>query len=332
MSSSDFRQIVLKRETGKSERLFRAAVSAFCSLTRPSKRDTAQLDELTRPVYDQVSAESRRYVAAALSECTYPPRSLVLRLCNEPVEICAPLLVRSLALTDVDLIAMIGRHGLGHARAIGRRANLSPIVRELVHALDRPLMPAPGRLQPLQTPAPACEAGDDGTKADTASGAAAERIRGRLRALMTLAQPTPAKHALPKAEPYKRLRDTALSGRIVFFHTALADALEVDLSAAKRIADPDGYAALALALRALELGEEQAFMVCAAVAPLLFSHPAAIASFLRHYGAIDPGAAAEQVSRWRGEAMASDRTPEADNDAGPAEAAVDPPRPVQLQR
>ncbi|TIP36884.1 MAG: hypothetical protein E5X69_22055, partial [Mesorhizobium sp.] len=55
MSSSDFRQIAIRTEAGKAERLFRAAVSAFCSLTRPSRREIAQLEDLTLPLFDEVS-------------------------------------------------------------------------------------------------------------------------------------------------------------------------------------------------------------------------------------------------------------------------------------
>ncbi len=93
MSSSDFRQIAVRADHGKSERLFRAAVTAFCSLTRPSRREIAQLEDLTLPLYDSVSIEARRFVAAALSECANPPAALVRRLADEPVEIAAPLLL-----------------------------------------------------------------------------------------------------------------------------------------------------------------------------------------------------------------------------------------------
>ena len=78
--------ITLGGDAPKRERLFRAAVSAFCSLTRPSRRDISQLEDLTLPLFDGVSPESRRYVAAALSECRYPPPNLVKRLCDEPLD------------------------------------------------------------------------------------------------------------------------------------------------------------------------------------------------------------------------------------------------------
>ena len=45
----------MRADHGKAERLFRAAVTAFCSLTRPSRREIAQLEDLTLPLYDSVS-------------------------------------------------------------------------------------------------------------------------------------------------------------------------------------------------------------------------------------------------------------------------------------
>ncbi len=126
----------MRTEAGKAERLFRAAVSAFCSLTRPSRREIAQLEDLTLPLFDDVSVESRRYVAAALSECEYAPAALIRRLCEEPVDVAAPLLIRSPALSDVDLIALIGRHGLPHARAIARRRDLNPTIADLIRELQ----------------------------------------------------------------------------------------------------------------------------------------------------------------------------------------------------
>ena len=43
VSSSDFRQIAERGDRGKKERLFRAAITAFCSLTRPSRNEIAKL-------------------------------------------------------------------------------------------------------------------------------------------------------------------------------------------------------------------------------------------------------------------------------------------------
>ena len=102
----------MKGEAGKADRLFRAATSAFCSLTRPSRRDIVQLEDLALPLFNLVSVEARRYMAAALSDCQSPPPALVRRLCDETIDIAAPLLILAITGAPVrqtvptDLLAM----------------------------------------------------------------------------------------------------------------------------------------------------------------------------------------------------------------------------------
>jgi uncharacterized protein (DUF2336 family) len=135
--SSVFREIAIRTESGKSDRLFRAAVSAFTSLTRPSRREIAQLAQLTLPLIDRTSVEARRFACAVLSDSPHAPADLVQRLCEEPVETCAPLLIRSPLLSNADLVRIIGAKGAAHARVIARRGDLHPAIAALTHALVR---------------------------------------------------------------------------------------------------------------------------------------------------------------------------------------------------
>ena len=64
MSSSDFLQIASRTGKGKAERLFRAAISAFSALTRPSKREMARLEDLLDEAI-AISVET----AASVYEC-----------------------------------------------------------------------------------------------------------------------------------------------------------------------------------------------------------------------------------------------------------------------
>ncbi|MDX8446093.1 hypothetical protein [Mesorhizobium captivum] len=304
MSSSDFRQIAIRTEAGKAERLFRAAVSAFCSLTRPSRREIAQLEDLTLPLFDEVSVESRRYVAAALSECEYAPAALVRRLAEEPVEIAAPLLTRSNALSDIDLIALIGRHGLPHARTIARRKALNATIAQLIRALERPTLvktrppETVTKLAPVK-PAPADTAEDK----QPVPGEAEEGARRRLRSMMRPTGDGVAVNLFLGQPTYVKLRETALTGNAAFFQTALADALDVDFTTARSVTEQPSYAALLAALKALDLSEDRAFLIAVAVYPGEFPHPQAIRLFLDRYRLLHREAALDKVRAWKAETL-----------------------------
>ena len=305
VSSSDFRQIAIRAESGKAERLFRAAVSAFCSLTRPSRREIAQLEDLTLPLFDSVSPESLRFVAAALSECEHAPAELVRRLCEAPVDIAAPLLIRSRALADIDLIALIGRHGLPHARAIARRKDLNPTIADLIRALEKPTLvrsrPSP---RTIESSAEKVEAAAVVAIEPRIPGQAAENVRRRLRSMMAAGKEREATTDLsagPRA--YVKLRETALTGNAAFFQTALADALDIDFSVARSIASGSDYSSLLTALRALDLGEDKAFLIALAIFPNQFPHPQAIRRFLDRYRLLHGEAALEKVRAWKAETV-----------------------------
>jgi uncharacterized protein (DUF2336 family) len=309
VSSSDFRQITIKGEALKAERLFRAAVSAFCSLTRPSRREIAQLEDLTLPLFDLVSVGSRRYVAAALSECQYAPAALVRRLADQTVDIAAPLLIRSNALSDIDLIALIGRHGLAHARAIGRRPGLNPTIANLVAALDRKVVamrpgnqaPDRGSHRDVQPTAPALP--NPAEAEARPHGAAAENARRRLRSMMRPGGPAgnAAQTTFITGSIYSRLRDTALTGNPAFFHTALADSLEADFAIVRGMVGTSSYTGLLAAMRVLDLSDEQAFLIAAAIFPSQFSRPEAIRLFLSRYRLLHRDVALDRIKSWKAE-------------------------------
>src|SRR5690606_36377394 len=96
-----------------------------------------------------------------------------------------------------------------------------------------------------------------------------------------------------------RLRDSALSGYIAFFHTALADALDKDFASVREIGDDPSYEWLIDALRTLDVSDEKAFLVTAAIYPSLFGDLQAIRLFLLRYAAVSRDEALERIERWR---------------------------------
>jgi uncharacterized protein (DUF2336 family) len=308
VSSSDFRQIAVRTDSGKAERLFRAAVSAFCSLTRPSRREIGQLEDLTLPLFDAVSVESRRYVAAALSECEYAPAALVRRLCEEPVDIAAPLLIRSRAVSDIDLIALIGRHGLPHARAIARRKDLNPTIAHLVRALEKPHL-ARSRdsnmnATAVKTTAPmSTQTTFNVSETQHEPGIGAENARRRLRSMMRAEGEAADATSFVGSDTFVKLRETALTGNAAFFQTALADALDIDFRVAQSLTTNQNYASLLAALRSLDISEDRAFLITAAIYPGQFPHPQAIRAFLDRYRLLHREAAKDKVRLWRAETL-----------------------------
>lgn len=300
MSSSDFRHITIKSEAGKAEKLFRASVSAFCSITRPSRREIVQLEDLALPLFEHVSVESKRYVAAVLSECAYPPPALVRRLADESIDIAAPLLIRSAVLSDIDLVALIGRHGHGHARAIGRRPGINPAIARLVGVIEGKVV----ALRPKEAPQGQGQASVRPVALRVApqpdrriAGEAAEDVRRQLRAAMRPAS-TPQSRPSDRSA-YDRLRETVLAGNPAFFQTALADALETDFDAVRVVSDAPSYAWLLDALRVLDIGDEKAFLVTAALYPSLFTDLQSIRLFLLRYAAIGRSDALQRIGRWK---------------------------------
>lgn len=305
MSLRDFRAIGAKGDTGKAERLFKAAVSAFCSLTRPSRRDMTQLDDLTLPLLHMVSVEARRYVAAALSECASAPPGLLSRLADDRIDIAAPLLVRSELLSDVQLIALIGKKGIGHARAIARRPGLNPTIMQLIRALESSIpQTSIGTMPPSAAPVQVGSA----AVAKPGQRLTGDDVRERLRGMMR-SDKRPVRNAAVAAgdrqEVFVKLREASLTGDDTFFQTALADALRMNFATSRHIFVASSYSPLLAALRSLDLSEEQAYLVASTAMPMHFKHAEAVRLFLTRYRALDREVALDRVRGWKLEMIAS---------------------------
>lgn len=326
MHSADIHQTAAEGRLPKCDRLFRAAISGYCSLTRPTGSDAARLDDLAMPLLPLVSEESKRFAAAALSETLPAPPALLRRLADYPVAVSAPLLVRSRALADIDLIGLIGRNGVGHARAIGRRPGLNPNIAALVRAL--------GAAPETQTTALLVD--EPGEESPPAVGTAAQarpqsraedEARERLRAMMRPATEAPAAGDSNRGEvqevdwvaahaAYPRMVATGLTGVAALFQTAVADAFDLAFARAGEIVD-DGEE-LPIALKSAGLTVAEAFLVVALAFPPRFESTSAIRTFVEAYRRIEVQEARRLVGEWHS------RAPRAPTGAGiPAPANAD---------
>jgi uncharacterized protein (DUF2336 family) len=247
------------RAASKADRLLRAAVTAFCDNARPTRRDAAQLDDLAGPLLACASEETLRFAAAALSETPHAPPALVRRLADMPVEISAPLLLRSPVLTPIDLLAIAGR------------ADLDERILLLIRSVD----------VPAETPKPS----------------AADETRKSLRAMMRPASNAPSLRWEGDPGAYRKLRSAALSGAPAAFHGALAGALAIAPATARAIAGDADPARLILALRALDLSAEEAFLVIQCLRPVRERRE--VAKFLAAWEAVAQDDAARVAAEWR---------------------------------
>jgi len=183
------------------------------------------------------------------------------------------------------------------------------MVRSEGTAKEQPMKPAPVHV--------VAEVAGPAEAAARVPGAAAEAVRETLRAMMKPAVTEDMPDWLaagfdrgPKPGVYEQLKGTALTGVRELFQTALADALGVDFRHARALTARSATSDLLAALKYLELPEESAFVIVAAIHPADFGHPEAIRLFFRRYHLIHRDAAADIVRSWKEATLAAALKPE----------------------
>ncbi len=102
-------------------------------------------------------------------------------------------------------------------------------------------------------------------------------------------------------EDFVKLRATVLSGSRAFFQTALADTLGIGFQLARTLTERPRYDELIAGLRALDLSEEQAFLLTAALYPEAVNGAEGIRMFLDRYRLCGLQAARRQLEAWEAE-------------------------------
>jgi uncharacterized protein (DUF2336 family) len=125
-----FRELERPQAGRPKDIVLMATVSSFESLRFPRKSDLYQFGELFEPLYAASSDEARRQAVAALSRCPQVPEETAFFIACQPIDIAAIFLMGSKAIADRTLLRVLRAAGPDHARAIGRREDLSPVVVE----------------------------------------------------------------------------------------------------------------------------------------------------------------------------------------------------------
>lgn len=283
----------------KADDLLVAAIAAFAAITRPGRHDIQQFQDLALPLLQSATTRGKRQAANALASLENAPRHLLLALSNEPVEISAPLLLRSPLLRPADLIDIIGRHGLLHARAIARRQSADTLLKQVLGSFADPVIDRLLKLQEnlanleteqLETPAPASLSENEARHAASRSDQMA----------FSLQQPLLSSGATSGVD---HLIDTALLIDDQIFRTALADALDLSFERADAIIGqwPNTY--LPIALRALGLSSSECYLVMTSVLGPIDANRENLREFVHMYRSIDREKAVTLLRRWKADDM-----------------------------
>lgn len=286
--SGNRNQSYSRADGSKADDLLGAAIAAFASITRPGRQDIHQLEDLAFPLLESATLRGKRQAAHAIAQIKDAPRRLVLSLANEPVEISAPVLLRSPVLRSEDLVEIIGKNGLAHARAIARRQSDDSLLKNVLRGFSDPAI---DRLLALQENLAGLET-DKSVTSETAHEKADESLASESSFFSTSALSGP-----------DHLIDTALLIDDQIFRTALADSLDVSFDRADRIIGKWPESHLPIALRALGMSASECFMIMSAVLGPVAADRESLREFIQIYRSIDQVKAVTLVRRWKANDM-----------------------------
>lgn len=328
MTTDQFRALETLSGSGhsahhKTDDLLAATVAGFTSLTRPTRHDSQQFEDLALPLLETATPRAKRQVSAILAQHDAAPRKLVLALANDNIEVSAPLLLRSPILKTGDFMNIIDKNGLSHARVIARRQPVDPLLLPLLENYDDeiikqalnaeqplPVVPvvveakepevqsmhyasAPATSEPSASKAPAGSPASipsfrsANTQAPAPQTFAAHDL-GAL-SLTSYLRPALAEHLIDMA----LLIDNSL------FRTALADALDVSYMRAETIIGTWPNSQLPLALKAIGLTAQDTYLILTAVLGTIHGEREQLREFVHIYRSISSEQASAAVRRWK---------------------------------
>lgn len=139
MISSDLERVVWRVENGHEfgpefcDRLTRSLAQLFDHAEADcSDEDRASFDRILIRIAPGATDGARLYLSDRLAESSQPPRAILMLLANDDVEVARPILERSPALDEDDLIDIARHHGPRHMGAIAGRGDLTLRVTDIL--------------------------------------------------------------------------------------------------------------------------------------------------------------------------------------------------------
>ncbi len=143
--TSRLKQLIAVAQEGSSDKrrdLLREITDVFMAAPdRYTSSEMQHFDVIMSKVTESVEISLRREIAEKLADVAEAPRGLVRQLAHDEVSVAEPVLKRSQALTEEDLIRVIRQRGQGHMKAITERKVVPETVSsELVERGDKEVL------------------------------------------------------------------------------------------------------------------------------------------------------------------------------------------------
>lgn len=115
------------------DRLTRSVAQLFAVVAAAaSQDDLASFDRILVRIAPSASKDARLYLSDRLADVELPPRGTLLMLANDVIEVARPILVRSPALGEDDLVEIARCRGSGHMGVIAERVDLPVRVTDIL--------------------------------------------------------------------------------------------------------------------------------------------------------------------------------------------------------
>ena len=124
----------LARERSHDRRrdLLHAVTDQFLATATRSPREIQLFDEIVALVLEEVEPIARAELSERLADVINPPRKVLMLLAEDEISVAWPILVRSTAINDADLIRIASQWSQAHLNAIASRATLSEQVTDVL--------------------------------------------------------------------------------------------------------------------------------------------------------------------------------------------------------
>ncbi len=120
--------MAVSNQQSRDAALVRATTELFVLEQTHDADEIRRFEELATHFLPRVSAADRAFVAERLSKSVDAPSSILRLLGKDLAEIASPILKRSPALDEFDLLTIMAATGPAHHRLIATRSNLPPLV------------------------------------------------------------------------------------------------------------------------------------------------------------------------------------------------------------